>query len=230
MKDRFGVARCCCVSFCEDCCNGNAPTEWDVTFDATDSECEICNELIAGTFTLSRTSIGICRWAFERVEPSWQEACLPDYSPYAFDRIYQQTVTIEIRCINETTYRLTAAVGLARSYGSGWERVDDLYGQPRYVQTAGGYFSDYFVYEREVPFDEFVCNAQEDYQLAFSRSSHQRVFLAFFQNQFPSQQYYNEIFDYNGTTPIGQRLTSSGLFYWQPICEPPADLILTAIP
>jgi hypothetical protein len=98
------------------------------------------------------------------------------------------------------------------------------------VQTAGGGFSDYFIYEQDVPFDEFVCNTQDEYELAFSRSSHQRVFLAFFPNQFPSQQYYNEIFDYGGAVPIGQRLVPSGQFYWQPICEPPANLILTAIP
>ena len=228
MKNRFCVSRCCCVSYCEDCCNGNAPTEWDITFNAVDSECEICNEVISGTFTLARTSIGICRWAYERGQPAWIENCLPEYSPYAFDRISRQTFSLEVRCISETTYRITAAVGLARSYAAGWERTVDYYGQPRYVQTAGGGFGDYLIYERDVPFDEFVCNAQDEYELAFSRSSHQREFIAYFPNEFPSQVYYFDTFDYSGGLPIGQRLR--GQFYWQPICEPPANLILTAVP
>jgi len=232
VKDRFGVARCCCENFCEDCCNGNAPSEWDVEILLADSACQTCDEEAGGVFTLSRISDIICRWSFERKEPSWQPECVIGYAAYG-DYIYDQSVTLEVRCVTETQYRITATINLNRQYASSQEKRKNPFTQQDYwVDTYRGIYGDQHVYEGFVNFNDFICDEQIDYVLNHERSSYLR------------QWFYNptsppfgpdpftafNIFNLTDTPPHGERYEALPNAYWRPICEPPATIKITGVP
>jgi hypothetical protein len=173
MRDRFGVARCCCESFCEDCCNGNAPTEWDVEIQNTDDYCTTCNEDAAGVFTLARTG-GICVWRFLREKESgWNPECVADYATYG-NEFRRQSIVVDVRCINETQYRVRAVTILIANYDTGIE-YNTVFGNPPTNWPPGYAVSTRnftrrvdAIYETVVDFDDFTCNEQSAFEVPLS--------------------------------------------------------------
>ena len=226
MKDRFGVARCCCESFCEDCCNGNAPAEWDVEIELADASCTTCDEVLSGTFNVPRYTPDICRWYFTRQLPDWQEECIPGYATYG-DYVTRQHVTIDVRCISETHYRISATVYLFRQYNTGVESYINAFLERQYVNTVNGRYQDLIFYEAEVPFDEFICNEQTSYELPFKQAHYART-AAYQVSIFWFGLNANVL--WTGALPIPEQYDPVGNLFWNPICQPPANLILTSIP
>ena len=237
MRDRFGVARCCCESFCEDCCNGNAPSEWDVDVTLSDSACSTCNELIDGTFTLARLSNQICRWQYLDSAPSWREECVTGYATYG-DYITQRLVQLEVRCIDAEFYRLFGVVQLLRTYTTSTEKLKStITGLDVTVDSRNGYYSDMFFYEAFIKYTDFTCNTATAYELPYEYSNYTRGFqfdsalgLGSISGASPNGSRWFNSGLHNGALPVGEKYDSTYNLYWKPICEPPANLILTAVP
>ena len=247
MRDRFGVARCCCESFCEDCCNGNAPTEWDVEAQYTDDHCTTCNEDASGVFTLARAG-GICRWRFLREKASgWNPECVPNYATYG-NEFRKQEITLDVRCINETQYRIRAFTVLTAYYATGVEYNTQLGAPP--TNWSAGYpvpTRNFFrtidaVYETIIDYDEFLCNEQVDFELPFSNAylGWSLEFLypfPIFGNAwvFSSGQSSHTALPIPNYVNWGLRAFTGGggpqaYIDIKAPCQPPANLILTAVP
>ena len=236
MNDRFSVARCCC-GFCEDCCNGNAPSEFDVDIEYGDKFCSSCNEDLSGTFTLPRVSGEICRWQFTRQAPSWSTPCVPNYSSYDQDVTFQ-LLRLDIRCINASDYRITAFTQLAAKYTTGEEILS---GTPR--QSRNMTRSLNAVYSAVVPFNQFTCDEVVDYELTFAYAAMFATFeVLIFPYEWSSFSFWYlarppiTASQFIPTLPIGSRTynlpTGFDTYTWTdyPICEPPATIKITGVP
>jgi hypothetical protein len=247
MKDRFGVARCCCESFCEDCCNGNAPTEWDVEAQYTDDKCTTCNEDASGVFTLARAG-GICRWRFLREKASgWNPECVANYATYG-NEFRKQEIALDVRCINETQYRVRAFTTLTAYYATGIEYNTQQSAVPPYYWPQGYPIStrNFFrtvdvVYETTIDFTDFNCNEQNAFELPFS----QAVLGWSLEFLYPYPIFGDQwVFSSGSATynalPVGPYLnwglracttgSPPAFIDVSAPCQPPANLILTAIP
>lgn len=247
MKDRFGVARCCCESFCEDCCNGNAPQEWDVEAQYTDDKCTTCNEDASGVFTLARAG-GICRWRFLREKASgWNPECVPNYATYG-NEFRKQEITLDVRCINETQYRIRAYTTLTAYYATGIEYNTQQSAMPPHYWSPGHPIpTRNFVrtvdasYETVIDYTEFTCNEQVAFELPLTQA-----FLAWGLEFLYPIPFYGDTWLFSGgyfpynTLPVGPYLNWGlraasdappvGYIDINAPCQPPANLILTAVP
>ena len=245
MKNRFGVARCCCENFCEDCCNGNAPTEWDVDLALTSGECDTCEEYIGGTFTLARVGPVICKWEFSRSSPiyfgDWSQNCEEDYLRYGYVA-ERQRMDLEVRCVSATEYRIRFTQMLETRYNTGQEY--DEYGNAFQTRFFTG--SLYLEYATTVNFNDFICDEQTDYEVPFVRAFMTANFQWLRETQIlppplpPFREWIPTMETREFTTlPIGEQTFAidPGIFggaSWNwvtnPICEPPASILITAIP
>lgn len=228
VKSRFSVARCCCTNFCEDCCNGNAPTEWDIEVDLSDGTCTTCDELVGGIYTLARLSNQICKWRFSQQGPEWQEECSTGYAAYG-NYITSRYLSLQIRCVTETQYYILAELSLTSVYNTSTEKIrDQTTNQDVVVDSTNGSYYDYFKYDGVVDFDDFNCNEQSDFELQYQYARTIRNFR--YQLQSGATAFVNILGDHTGSLPIGEQYAIFGRAYWRPICEPPAVLKLTSIP
>lgn len=236
MRDRFSVARCCCVNFCENCCNGNAPTEWDAEVTLTDSACSTCDELVDGVYTLARLSNAICRWRFSQTAPSWSEECATGYSVYG-DYVTSRILSLQILCTTETQYYILAELTLSRNYTTATEKIKNLdTGLDTIVASRAGYYYDYIRYDALVNFDEFICNEQVEYELDYQYSRFGRHFQFDWQPglgfPFSLQAGWRSAPDleHTGALPVGENYNTPNNLYWKPVCEFPATIKITAVP
>ena len=246
MKNRFGVARCCCESFCEDCCNGNAPTEWDVEAQYTDDKCTTCNEDASGVFTLARAG-GICRWRFIREKSSgWNPECVPNYATYG-NEFRKQEIALDVRCINETQYRVRAFTTLTAYYATGVEYNTQLGAAPTnwpagYAVSTRNFFRTVDAsYETVIDYTEFTCNEQVAFELPFSQAMLSWSLEFLYPYPIFGEQW---VFSSGNSTynalPVGPYLNWGLRAYTTGApqayidinapCQPPANLILTAVP
>ena len=246
MKNRFGVARCCCTNFCEDCCNGNAPTEWDVDLQYVDDWCTACNEDASGIFTLARSG-GICRWRFIREKATgWNPDCVADYATYG-NEFTRQEITLDVRCISETQYRVRATTTLRSFYTSGIEYNTQLGAPPTNWGAGEPITVRNFTrtvdasYETTIDFTEFICNEQVDFELPFASA----VLSWSLEFSYPYPIFGQQWVFSSGnaafaTLPVGPNL-NWGLRAYNDVspqayididapCQPPASLLITAIP
>ena len=242
MKDRFSVARCCCEQFCEDCCNGNAPTEWDMDIQFDNQHCSSCEDDLSGVFNLSRVSNQICRWEFQRFAPTWSTPCDTTYSGYDSTVTYQ-FARLDVRCINETTYRITAFLQLVARYSTGTEVIGGVTRQTRNMirRLNATYITD-------VPFDEFTCDEVVDFEVDFS-IGYMYANFEYLYFPFPGSDYsywqaaitattvgtFFPILTDRPTTPKTFTLLASdapsGLSWTdRPICDPPLKIKITGVP
>jgi hypothetical protein len=239
VKDRFSVARCCCEQFCEDCCNGNAPTEWDVDIQYTDEACSACNEEASGVFTLARTG-GICRWFFRRNKSSgWNPACVADYTTYGNEFIWQD-VTLEVRCINEQQYRITAWTFVESQYATGSEinqAVTAVFPFGAAVQTRNLRRGLACIYSTVIDFDDFTCDEEVDFELPLISA---QVFLQL-EYYFPDPPFFSGWFNSGliirnfTSTPIPTQTYTMVQFFGPTfnidvLCQPPATIKITGVP
>ena len=246
MKDRFGVARCCCTSFCEDCCNGNAPTEWDMDIQFEDQHCSSCDDDLSGVFTLSRVSNQICRWEFQRISPTWSTPCDTTYSGYDSTVTYQ-FARLDVRCINETTYRITAFLQLQARYTSGTEVIGGVT-----METRNMWRRLNATYVTDVAFDDFKCDEVVDFEVdlysAFMYADFQYLFfpfpgstysywetaMMFVQGSSINGTYSPLLLSDRPTTPKTYSLLNNmgTLNSWtdRPICDPPLKIRITGVP
>jgi hypothetical protein len=239
MKDRFSVGRCCCG--CTDCCNGNAPEEFDVDFDWTDNLCTSCDEEVGGTTTLSRVSGEICSWQFLRaIGSGWTTPCKPDYATYD-NEFTRQEMRLDIRCNPAgDAYNVTLWSQLNFNYDTGVE-YDPWTGvawQTRNFSSSIRAFYGWPTTSIIPPFAEFICDEVQDVELQFKYAFLSWQFEFFWpaaNNWFVRRESYSAI----STTalPIGSRTFPANLFFgypftWigYPICEPPATAYITGVP
>jgi hypothetical protein len=237
VKNRFGVARCCCESFCEDCCNGNAPTEWDVDLALTDGDCDTCDEYLGGVFTLARTGPVICDWSFQRNEPLWTQDCETDYLRYGYIAT-NQAMNLEVRCVNESQYQLLFNLRLQARYTTGTEYDDTGAGR----QTRFFYSDFLAVYRKLVDFEDFICDEQVDYEIPLERAFMSANFWWLYQFTVGSITFNTWVNSLQSriftSAPIGQQTfvvtyPAAGVTWnWvtKPICDIPATIKITAIP
>ena len=243
MMDRFSVARCCCEQFCEDCCNGNSPTEWDVDIQYTDEVCTACNEDASGVFTLARTG-GICRWTFRRNKSGgWNPPCVADYATYGNEFI-SQDVVLSVRCISPTKYAVNVVATLQTRYETGVEYntalgagiPPKLPGDP--VQTRNFRREISAHYYREIDFTEFTCDEQIDFEVPFVRAE---TFVSFewydnnpFQPGWRSTNYYRTFYSLPVPTqnyPVfGGGVSADWYIDVDVPCNPPANVLITGVP
>ncbi len=230
MKTRFGVARCCCGGFCEDCCNGNIPSEWDVDIEFTDAVCDVCDEFQSGTFTLSRNS-SLCEWLYDDTPifpPYSVETCAPSYIPYQNDSIIGRRVELRVQCVSETQYRVSVLFYTGRTYGSSVEKTIS-YGVDTLVASFLGVYNDIVEYSTLVDYDDFICDEAVEYELPFASLSMYRRF--FVRSDVPLQPDLLQEFQFRKTTlPIGEFYSASAGWYLRAICEPPATIKITGVP
>lgn len=246
MKDRFGVARCCCTNFCEDCCNGNAPTEWDMDIQFDDQYCSSCDSDLSGVFNLSRVSNQICRWQFQRFSPEWSAPCDTSYAGYDSTATYQYA-QLDVRCISETTYRITAFLQLQARYTSGTEVIGG-----ETMETRNMWRRLNATYVTDVPFDEFTCDEVVDFELDFyigfmyanfhylffpfpgSTYSYWETAMMFVQGSSINGTYSPLLISDRPTTPKTYSLLNNmgTLKSWtdRPICDPPLKIKITGVP
>lgn len=173
MKSRFAVCRPCCE--CEDCCNGNAPEEWDVEFETESEECVNCEDVFSGVFTLRRGIInnegpgsggyilGPCTWGYgyAGVEFSPNYDCQPGSGPYFPDNIgwnwIRRFVSLSVRC-NGPNYRIEARLCLV-AYDN-WPYIGPVL-QP-------SYHFNMFIFRADVPYTTWNCSEQVEYQLDYA--------------------------------------------------------------
>lgn len=239
MKNRFGLARCCCENFCEDCCNGNAPTEWDVEILLTDGQCDTCDEYLGGVFTLARSGPEICNWSFWRNEPSWTQDCETDYLRYGYIA-YNQPMDLEVRCVNETQYQVTFTLRIETRYNTGVEYDDN--GDPRQTRFFKG--SIYAKYQTLIDYDDFICDEQTDFEIPFVSAFMTAQFAWLYEVIIPPfppfRQWLTTLESRLFTTvPIGQQtfvidggLSGAPSWNWvtYPVCDLPSVVKVTAIP
>ena len=230
MKTRLSVARCCCVNFCEDCCNGNIPTEWEVDVQFGDSDCTICDDFMSGVYTLNQ-NFSLCEWVFDESLDSLLsrgESCSPGYDPmYGYDAIRRRRLELSVKCLDETQYTVRALVSTERWYSSGTEYLRQ-FGVPVATTTRLGLFGDIVEYKTTIDYDEFTCDETVDFELPFSSIDMVRQW----RYSAPPFGFDTQVeFIIRKTTlPIGQVLSSATDWYTRPICEPPATIKITGVP
>jgi hypothetical protein len=228
VKNRFSVSRCCCQGFCEDCCNGNIPAEWDIEADFTDSVCTTCDEYIAGTYTLARVP-DQCFWRYDDWKDvnGWSQECDSSYTPYG-DQLVRRAVSMTVLCISETHYRIQALFWVEAKFQSG--QITDKDGVVWDVRN--GTHLGRFYYRKDVPFTAFKCDEIAEYSLPIWHA----IISTAGEGRVPPNPYNGIIVTESWsatppTLPIGTVLGKQpGFWYIAPVCEPPANLILTAIP
>lgn len=229
MKTRFGVARCCCTGFCEDCCNGNIPAEWDVEIEFTDAVCDVCDEFQSGTFSLAR-NFATCEWIFDDTPifpPAVVSICSPGYA-YSQDNITGRRVELRVLCVSETQYRVTVLFYTGRFYGQNQEKTIS-YGVDTFLKSYLGEYFDVAEYSTLVDFTDFTCDEVEEFELPFVSLTMQRKF--FVESTVPFQPWILQEFQFRKTTlPIGEFYYVMGGYYMRAICEPPATIKITAVP
>jgi hypothetical protein len=238
VKDRFSVARCCCEQFCEDCCNGNAPTEWDVEVQYTDEVCSACNEDASGVFNLARTG-SICGWSFRRRKSTgWNPACVADYTTYGNEFTWQD-LFLDVRCINDEEYRIDVLTFVESTYATGTE-INQIFtpvfpfGAAVPTKNVRRGVSSY--YSAVVPFDEFTCDEVIDFELPLITVDTYLQLLYLY--PLPSGDVWvnSELLIRRFTsTPIPtQRYGMTGFngptFDFDVICQPPATIKITGVP
>lgn len=243
MKDRFSVARCCCEQFCEDCCNGNAPTEWDVDLQYTDQVCTACDEDASGVFTLARTG-GICRWFFRRTKSTgWNPPCAADYSTYGNEFIAQD-VLVEVRCINTEEYRVRAVATLGTRYDTGVEYNTQLgSGNPpklpgQAITTRNFRREITAYYSRVIRFDEFTCDEAVQFELPLVQVetfvSFEWLYTSPLWTGYLSTNYFRTSYSLPVPTqnyPVYAGGVNPDWFIDVDVsCQPPATIEITAVP
>ena len=230
MKTRFGVARCCCGGFCEDCCNGNIPSEWDVEIEFTDSACDVCDEFQSGTFTLAR-NFELCEWFYDDTPlspPYSVETCAPAYVAYSDDVINGRRIELRVQCVSETQYRISVLFYTGRTYQYSTEKTKS-FGVDKVVASFNGVYNDIIEFSKLVDYTDFTCDETTDYELPFASITLQRRF--FIQSDVPLQPMLLQEFQFRKTTlPIGEFYGLSAGWYMRPICEPPANVLITGVP
>lgn len=211
MMGQFSPAACCCT-FCEDCCNGNDPTEFDATVTLGDDECDTCDSFVSGTYTLVRH--GPCRWHYLSGSISGQY-CVTPY-PSNDDRITNVDVVLTILCVNETQYRIVLEVFVSRFYFQGTET---LFGT--IYNTYNGEGTDTYRFEATVDFTAFMCNEAADYALTFISKTARRSFK------------YNTdfgVFSVAFTAPPNATTDQSMGWDVEYYCDPISTAEITAVP
>lgn len=169
MMGQMSTAQCCCTN-CEDCCNGHEPTEFDADITLSDSDCDTCDSFVSGVYNLAKS--GPCRWLYTSGFFTSQY-CRTPY-PSDNDKITGVDVSLLIRCVSDTQYRLYLDVSVSRRYDTGTEV---LYGFP--MQTRNYFGLDVYRFESTAPFTEFRCDEASDYELTLVSKTATRVFEFF---------------------------------------------------
>ena len=234
MKTRFSISRCCCA--CQDCCNGNAPTELDVTIEFDNAMCETCESALAGTFTLQRVEGQLCRWQLIRRKTAdgWYEVCNDDYAGYN-DEITFLAVIVDIRCEGMSQYRVTATVNLAREYATGSELASD--GVTRY-DTRNARHANSSYYAKNVNVSEWECNSGSTVTLDWIYTQLQGTLELYRPSPFNSWARISgqKLIIGSPLPPIPpQAIVFSSLegvatLLISPICQPPTSLDVTGVP
>lgn len=227
VKNRLGVNRCCCQGFCEDCCNGNIPAEWNIDIDVSDGECTTCDEIIDGTYALARVG-DQCFWRYDDwIDVNgWYEECDSAYTPYG-DKFTRRALSMTVRCINETTYRVSVLLWIQANFDLG-----TAYGQNGTVyEIRNGQHLGRYYYILDVPFTDFKCDEVTDFEIPLSIA----YISTFGQARIPPNPFTGMVVgDIGGgtppTLPMGTVAGFNGVLFLKPVCEPPASIILTAVP
>lgn len=228
MKNRLGVGRCCCQGFCEDCCNGNIPAEWDVEINVTDGECTTCDETIAGTYNLYRDA-DQCSWRYDDFFDvnQWSAECDSEYTPYG-DQFVRRYIFLGIRCVSETTYRISALLWLEAKFLLGTiQNVDGTIWEIKNGRHLGRFY-----YVLDVPFNDFTCDETVNFEVPITIANITTGGQARIPpNPFTGQVAMDVWAASPPTLPIGRVLGNQfNQFYLKPICEPPASIFITAVP
>lgn len=153
MKNLFSVARCCC-GFCEDCCSGAYPNEFDVEITLRDWDdpardaglCDTCEDL-GGTFTAVKQG-SLCLWIYDSTF-ILSETCLSD-DPYDLP-IKRKVVEVSIVCITATQYQINVTYTLYREASVCPGNSPTLYDWDKYNWST------------VVAFDSFACDGVSNY-------------------------------------------------------------------
>lgn len=167
MMGQHSPANCCCSTPCEDCCNGNDPTEFDATITMADDVCDTCDSFVSGTYTLAL--YGPCTWQYIDADISGQACVTGD--PEGDDYITEVSVKLQIVCVSDTEYRITLQVSVVREYTDGQEVQ---YGSP--WQTRNFFGVDVYNYQTTIAVDDFTCNAVTDFELPLIEKIATRTF------------------------------------------------------
>lgn len=131
MRNRMSVARCCCE--CEDCCNENAPAEFDAVLSLGNAYCLTCDTLVSGTYTLAHGACGglaQCTWIYQSswFAPPSSPTNICSNEPYEDTRyILFFELLLSIRCYSATQYLVRASVIIrTQSGGSFISRWSDI--------------------------------------------------------------------------------------------------------
>lgn len=194
----------------------------------TDGECTTCDEIIAGTYTLTRDA-DQCSWRYDDWKDvnGWYDECDSSYTPYG-DQFVRRYIFLGVRCVSETTYRVSALLWLEANFTLG--TMEQFNGT--IWEVKNGRHLGRFYYVLDVPFDEFTCNEVASFELPITIAN----ITTGGQARIPPNPFTGQVaMDVWGAAPpqlpIGRVLGNQfNQFYLRPICEPPANLILTAVP
>jgi hypothetical protein len=233
VKDRFGVARCCCGT-CTDCCSGYAPAEYDVDIQQDDESCSVCDSLLSGVFTIPRVSnfggSAVCDWSqiFAYPLPLGPVFdCNEDYA-YVYDKYDLHVLTLKIRCVVGDKYSIQLTQQITRRYGQ--FRTETWTGAtPNVVYKTGiGYYNDVAYWTALVNFTDFQCDEANEFELSLARVNGSRSFALYDDAGFPilppPNSNPNFSFDYTGAPG------SVNNWMVKYICDYPATVKITAVP
>lgn len=230
VKTRFSVSRCCCA--CQDCCNGNAPDEIDVTIEFDDAMCETCGSLLSGTYTLQRSEGEICSWGIvlRKTATGWYEVCQDDYAGYN-DEITLLAIAVEIRCGGTTEYQATAFINLARQYATGSELSSN--GVTRF-DTRNATHSNTSYYVTKIPVSEWECDSGNtitlDWVFTILRGNLE-VFIGPASNNWYFGSAYKLIIGSPLPPFVPQVMSFSGVgLLILPVCQPPTSIDVAGVP
>ena len=152
MRTFSSLSRCCC--YCEDCCNGSAPDEFDVAITLVDDECGACDTL-SGTYTLARlgTGYGPCRWYYSSGTNAYCDGGCTD--PTICDFIDGILIYLDIYCISATQYQVRLEVQVTGVLSPGNPDLCGLGGLERIVLNV-------FHWSETFDRDDFDCTAVVD--------------------------------------------------------------------
>lgn len=152
-------ARCCC-QICADCCNGSIP-EFDVTITLVDSNCDVCDTSIGGTFAITPRS-ALCSGIYGGAITPITCATVD----YVTRSVYYREVRLVVRCQEPywiiNVYMTLYMQKVDPTFGTSYIRND--YWWRKQIDATGVQCADIcedlaLIYKTNYPpFGEWICD------------------------------------------------------------------------
>ncbi len=154
----FGNCGCC---KCNDCCNGAAPLEFDVSLTVVDADCTYCAAMLTNLYTVRRSPTdryGPCRWQYGDYPGIPCTSGCSDTFTCPF--LANVAVELQIYCRTATTYGVSVQL---------WLWLRDYSTDPDDCNAGVGVndFLNVFTWGTTVPVADFDCTTIAGFELPF---------------------------------------------------------------